>query len=57
MTTNSLGERAAQVIKAPQAIDSLAEQGYDQVASGKSYMIPEVQAFISEKSQDYARYH
>ncbi len=57
MITNSLGELAAQVINDPQAIDSLADQVYDQVASGKRYSIPELQTFISEKSQDYARYH
>lgn len=37
----------------PQAIDSLADQAYDQLRSGKRYDIPKLQEYMKRMERDH----
>lgn len=46
MVNNETGNLAAQIMNDPQAIASLADQIYDQIAKGSRYNIPEIQKYV-----------
>lgn len=48
MVNNETGTLAAQIMNDPHAIDSLAEQIYDQIAKGSRYSIPEIQQYVEQ---------
>lgn len=43
----------AKVMNDPQAIDSLADQAYDQLRSGKRYDIPKLQEYMKRMERDH----
>ena len=49
MMSNELGDLAEQALDDPQAIEPLAEQVYDLIASGKRYDIAELSAYLAEE--------
>lgn len=49
MMSNELGDLAEQALDDPQAIEPLAEQVYDLLASGKRYDIAELSAYLAEE--------
>lgn len=49
MMSNELGELAEQALDDPQAIDPLAEQVYDLIASGKRYDIAELSSYLGRE--------
>ena len=57
MVNNETGDLAAQVMNDPQAITSLAEQIYDQIANRSRYSIPDIQKYVEqlEKEQNHDR--
>ena len=48
MVTNETGNLAAQVMNDPQAINSLAEQIYDQIANHSRYSISDIQKYVDQ---------
>lgn len=53
LVSNELGELAAKIMNDPQAIDSLADQAYDQLRSGKRYDIPKLQEYMKRMERDH----
>lgn len=53
LVSNELGDLAAKVMNDPQAIDSLADQAYDQLRSGKRYDIPKLQEYMKRMERDH----
>ena len=49
MMSNELGGLAEQALDDPQAIEPLADQVYDLIASGKRYDIAELSAYLTTK--------
>ncbi|TPF92530.1 hypothetical protein BW14_08275 [Bifidobacterium sp. UTBIF-68] len=52
MVNNETGGLAAQIMNDPQAIDSLADQIYDQIAKGRRYNIPDIQQYVEETERE-----
>lgn len=48
MVNNETGNLAARIMNDPQAIDSLADQIYDQIAKGSRYSIPDIQRYVEQ---------
>lgn len=48
MVSNETGDLAARIMNDPQAIDSLADQIYDQIAKGSRYSIPDIQRYVEQ---------
>lgn len=55
LVNNEMGELAAKVMNDPQAINSLADQAYDQLRSGKRYDIPEIQEYVRQSEREHDR--
>lgn len=57
MVNNETGNLAAQIMNDPQAIASLADQIYDQIAKGSRYNIPEIQKYVElvERERNHGR--
>ena len=53
LVSNELGELAAKIMNDPQAIDSLSDQAYDQLRSGKRYDIPKLQEYVKRMERDH----
>lgn len=52
MVNNETGNLAAQIMNDPQAIASLANQIYDQIAKGSRYSIPGIQRYVEQVKRD-----
>ena len=52
MVNNETGCLASQIMNDPQAINSLAEQIYDQIAGSKRYSIPDIQKYIEQLGKE-----
>ena len=52
MVNNETGTLAAQIMNDSQAIASLADQIYDQIAKGSRYSIPEIQKYVDQVERD-----
>ena len=52
MVNNETGTLAAQIMNDPQAIASLADQIYDQIAKGSRYSIPEIQRYVEQVERE-----
>ena len=52
MVNNETGDLAARIMNDPQAIDSLADQIYDQIAKGSRYSIPDIQRYVEQAGRE-----
>ena len=52
MVNNETGDLAARIMNDPQAIDSLADQIYDQIAKGSRYSIPDIQRYVEQEGRE-----